>query len=330
MKNSNQFTNEENLLEEYQDKLGHNTLPQSVKNRIWDQAWENVAQREAAKTTVTQSRDRSRLENVFLSLKRLTWQMGMAMLLIVALLSSAGVALAARQSLPGDGLYPVKRSLERARAQLTPTRYTAELELIFLDRRVAELEQLLAADRSVPEGITEEIADSFDELQNNPSVQVSQEVQNHLAIHLGQLQELASMYPREQSVLQIYEAAAGAYTSLGGNLSSLSLPVTLMTSTPTPTLMPTATYTATPSPTPTLTFTPKPTFTPIPTFTPTPTLSPTNTPTQVVLPSPTVIPPNNPGEGSEDNGRPEHPEHPPHPPQDPNPPSPPGRDKDKG
>jgi len=331
---------EGNLLEEYQNILGRNKLPQVVKDRIWDQAWERVAAQQSQQLSLTQTTTQS----PFSFLRRLSWQMMAATLVITLLFSSGGMVLVAQQSLPGEDIYSFKRGLEEVWWQLTPSIYRDDLQMTFLDRRIREVSCLLEAGLSVPEATLAEIVASFEEMQENPEVWAHENVQARIAVQLLHMQEIANLYPQTQELTQIYWAAAGTYTCLGGNLSSLTLSASFLTptstATPTPTSTPVPTFTATPTSTPVPTLTPTTTFTPEATLTPT--LQPSKTPTQVVTPiSPTATPGSSEDPGGSDSpddpdnpdqpDQPDHPDHPDHPPQDPNPPSPPGRDKkDKG
>ncbi len=60
-------------------------------------------------------------------------------LVAVLSLSTAGIAYAAQDSLPGDGLYPVKRGIEQARLALAVDT-SAQVQLLteFADRRISE------------------------------------------------------------------------------------------------------------------------------------------------------------------------------------------------
>lgn len=72
-----------------------------------------------------------------------------SLIVVVAILSSTiGVASAAASSLPGDGLYPLKLEIEKARLALT-TDPEADYQLLqeFVDERLNEIESLVEAGR---------------------------------------------------------------------------------------------------------------------------------------------------------------------------------------
>lgn len=79
------------------------------------------------------------------------FRLGLASLVVLFFLlgaGSAGMVLAASGSLPGDGLYPVKRGWEGARLFVAAPAIRAELETEFEQERVREIEALYRAGRA--------------------------------------------------------------------------------------------------------------------------------------------------------------------------------------
>jgi len=80
-------------------------------------------------------------------------------LVIAVVLASTWVVSASAASLPGTALYPVKLATERARLAVAFQHDArAELRLRFAERRLGEMQALLAAERPVAEGLLEALA----------------------------------------------------------------------------------------------------------------------------------------------------------------------------
>ncbi len=85
---------------------------------------------------------------------RLAWQPIGALVMFLAIIVGPSMAAvnAAKGSLPGDALYPVKRSLERARLSFTfSTSRRAELEVDLVSTRLHELQRLTKEQAPSPE-----------------------------------------------------------------------------------------------------------------------------------------------------------------------------------
>lgn len=72
-----------------------------------------------------------------------------SLIVVLILAVTSGVVSAANNSLPGDGLYPVKKSIESAQLAFNQSESSdAELHLSFASRRLSEATQLLQEDRA--------------------------------------------------------------------------------------------------------------------------------------------------------------------------------------
>lgn len=102
-------------------------------------------------------------------LTKLAWQpIGALALIAVVIVGPSVVTVnAAKGSLPGDALYPVKRSLERARISLTfSTTKRAELELNLVATRLHELQRITKEQAPSPER-RQKIAIALEELKKD-------------------------------------------------------------------------------------------------------------------------------------------------------------------
>ncbi len=103
-------------------------------------------------------RVRTRLDSTFSSPRAKGLAFGLAMLLALFLLGG-GTTVAARSSLPGDILYPVKRATERLNFLVVrgPVE-RADLHLELAGKRTEELEIITYRNRGVEEGLVEDMA----------------------------------------------------------------------------------------------------------------------------------------------------------------------------
>lgn len=202
---------------------------------------------------------------------RFAYQLALALLIIVSLiLTSSGVALAARNTIPGDTLYPVKRFEEKLQLafSLSPDR-DLRLMMEFAERRVLEMQELVLRNRLAYLDTTQEshsdlIAKGLELLrrlaQTDPAraQQLTREMTDSLA---GQMAVLSSMFVSTpefaqgtiETALAEVNAALGASQEIGDGISLES------TSTPTPTASATRTRESSPTAAPVLSSTPTPT-----------------------------------------------------------------------
>ena len=78
-------------------------------------------------------------------------------LIILSLFSFAGTLFASQDSLPGETLYPLKRSFEEFRILIYPEGLKGGLHLRFLNNRLEEAEILLAMDDGIDPEIMEDL-----------------------------------------------------------------------------------------------------------------------------------------------------------------------------
>ena len=76
--------------------------------------------------------------------------------------SFAGTAYAAQDSIPGEVLYPVKRSAENIKLMVYPESMKGFLHYQFLNNRISEADILLETDRSLDTKIIEELLEEAD------------------------------------------------------------------------------------------------------------------------------------------------------------------------
>ncbi len=200
----------------------------------------------------------------------LRWAASLA--LVIALLGGTTAAYASAGSVPGDGLYPLKRSLEEARLALTfsPVDKT-QLRVEFAARRLDEAEALLQQGQP---GQAEALLSTYE----TERAWVTQTLTDWSD-------------PRAQALAAALAAHDARRAALAGRLwpTAIAAQVTATAS---------ATASATITPTPSATRTPSPTVTRLSSQTPTPRAYPTliETPivTHIVAPLPTdkvVVPP---------------------------------------
>ncbi|HEX4976842.1 MAG TPA: DUF5667 domain-containing protein [Nocardioides sp.] len=163
----------------------------------------------------------------------------------VLLGGSAGMAAAAQSALPGEALYPIKRGIERAEAELSvSTAGRGEDLLRQADGRLAEVEDLLAgsptASGQVPVTLQDFVAQaqegaelmlaSFEET-SDPAAVVA--VREFAASGIGVLQEIARTAPPEaqdelaaaaMALADIDARAAELCPSCGDDLPELQVP----------------------------------------------------------------------------------------------------------
>ena len=99
-----------------------------------------VLDRQVNAVRVLQHRALGALQKVLTS-KQVSWIVTMAAVLTLAL--GGGIALAAEGSLPGDTLYPVKRTLETAILRVADDALDLRLHATFANRRIDEMSRLL-------------------------------------------------------------------------------------------------------------------------------------------------------------------------------------------
>ena len=109
---------------------------------------QNLVRYEAASRTPTVPADgriaaaAPRLRNYLFRLA-----LGLAVVLVV-IFSAGGIALASREALPGDALYPVKRTVERAQLAFTfQADEKAALHIELAERRLLEVQALILENR---------------------------------------------------------------------------------------------------------------------------------------------------------------------------------------
>jgi hypothetical protein len=218
-----------------------------------------------------------------------------SLLLVIVMLIGAGTAYASAESLPGDLLYPVKRTVEQVRLVLSlDDTGDALLRLEFADRRIREAGELVTRDGQRLEALMsaydEEIEAANDILQKQAAagwdiMLFGLLLEQRLADHEVMLARLQERVPAEArpAIQHALATSARVRKEIGETIAVRD-----------PDAMPGPAGTAkAPTPTPTMTRTPTDTPTPRPTATPTttstPTASPTPRPTATATPTPTAF-----------------------------------------
>jgi hypothetical protein len=235
-------------------------------------------------------------------------------ILMLTLFVSGAMVTASQKAIPGDDLYPVKRTLEKiALAASIDEKNDAQLNIQMAENRLTELQTLMVA-QSYDE-VAETINESTDQISKAvESIQTVNEQDSFLATELAA--QLSGILAEKKSIFQALIQNAPSNVSanfsrvwVASEIAKLNFRVADITSIvppppqPPPTLVPTVAPTSTPRPRPTLaptqppapTATPTrkpptavpPTSTPLPTNTPVP---PTNTPLPTNTPAPTATP----------------------------------------
>ena len=216
--------------------------------------------------------------------------LSVAALVLIVILGQTTLVLA-QQSLPGDPLYPLKRTTEQVSLLLTLSEEKRQLrEYELARRRVEEAKQVAAAHRHVERldfsGYIEEISGDRWKIGGQwVKIPMGTVVEGQPAV--GKWAQVIASSPGDGRLIARHVVV---YDETPFNPEVVPLP----TATPTPTATATPTATPTFTPTWTATFTPSPTSTPRPTDTPTPqptaTPTPTWTATATATPTPTPTP----------------------------------------
>ena len=144
--------------------------------------------------------------------------------LTLGLTFGTGAAYAAESTLPGDALYPVKRSLEEVRLALSVTAAgDAALAASFTDRRLAEVETLTERGRwdDVDQAL-QAYATSVDDLVRLQAMVTdpgrSADIEAQLSRHLEVLERVQSKAPdpAQPALLQALERAGRGRPEAGG------------------------------------------------------------------------------------------------------------------
>jgi len=219
----------------------------------------------------------------------------LALSLVIALvLASTWTLSASASSLPGEALYPLKLAAEKVRLFATVRHEArARLHLAFAERRLGEMQTLLAQNRSVEEGLVDDLV-----TEAGLAVQEIEGVDANRRMEIGA--KLLALTERQQAVLALVqqrapgEAQAGLSQALevsrrGHERAMMALGVMAE---PSPTRKPKPDHTPDVKPTHKPTHTPKPTHTSHakPTHKPTHTPKPDHTshakPTRETTPKP--------------------------------------------
>ncbi len=228
-----------------------------------------------------------------------SWQraaMTVAALLVIVILGHTTLVRAS-QSLPGDPLYPLKRTWEGLTVLLTfSPEERASLQAEYIKRRQSEVSQVVQRRRPVDRlqwaGYIISIQGEMWQVDGQ-TLRVPKSARIVGTPAVGKWADVVAMAPGDGTLI-------AREIIIEEQPPVLSIPTPTPTATPTPspthTATPTATATPTPSPTPLPTSTPVPSATPTPTASPTPThtatptATPTPTETPTLTPSPTATP----------------------------------------
>lgn len=132
------------------------------------------------------------------------WLIRMAFAAVLVLLLASGAVAASADTLPGDLLYPVKRTAENFRVAITfDSSSRTELQLDLVEERLREADQLLKARKNeLAEDILQEASDRFEQ---------SMESVLNLDEREELLERLISLSARHQSILRaVYERSPEA------------------------------------------------------------------------------------------------------------------------
>jgi hypothetical protein len=186
----------------------------------------------------------------------------MGLVVIILFTSGVGLTYAAKDTLPGDTLYPLKRAVEQIQLSSTDGGERVDLLVEIANKRLREIDTLLLLDREIPSSVVDDTANA---ITNAVKATSNTNVQNALTIKA----EVVFEHAQEAGVLGAGDATY-VFNSLDkGKGNGNGKPAS---ETPKPT--------STNTPSSTVTFTSSPTSTD--------TDEPTNTPTETLLPSETA------------------------------------------
>ena len=192
--------------------------------------------------------------------RRFTFRVALAFLIVLAfIVTSNGVALAARKAIPGDTLYPVKRLEENLRLAFSfLPENDLRLKLEFAEQRVLEMQELVlkgrlayleATQASHSAHLTEALAllDSIAQSDPARAQQLAFEMSDSLAGQLAVLDDLVVSVPELAqatiaTALVEVNSALSASQEIGDGVNLDATP----TPTPTPTPSPTPSATSSP------------------------------------------------------------------------------------
>ena len=297
-------------------------LPEAAANAKADFLAAAASARLNGERAAARQRSRPRLR-----LPRIAWApvahapawatVAVATLLVLALLTGSTVAASTR-TLPGDVLYPVKRTVERVQLSLVRDHEAKEaLQERFEERRTEEAQEVVTSGRVVERldfsgmieamdaeswlvgGVTVNL-DALTEVEGIPAIGaralVEAQVERPGELVARRIRILAPPVVAPEPLQEVEEPTAIPATptwtpttipsptdtpAAAGSPTALppvDTPEQPETPIPRPTVVPLPTETATPTPTGTVTHTPTPTPTHTPTVTPTPTDTPTPVP----------------------------------------------------
>ncbi len=207
---------------------------------------------------------------------------------LVLVMLAGGATYVSADSLPGDPLYAVKRTVERVRLAVVAGEDEAALRVEFAERRVHEFSTLLDRGEVYPRALQEAV----DELERAVASGYNGALERQIAI-VAQEQETLSL----QAQTRASESVRMQLQGIADQSRALLEQVTPPDASPEPPVAPPVTVTAAPSATKTSIPTPTPSATSR--VAPSPTLPPTATPGS--LPAAPVIPPTRtpPGQGDD-------------------------------
>jgi len=204
----------------------------------------------------------------------LRWLAYAAAACLVLVMFAGGATYVSADSLPGDPLYGVKRTVERLRLAIVADQDEAALRVELAERRVNEFSALLERDEIYPRALQE----ATDELEQALDTHQEQALAQRIA-SVAQEQEALSLRAqthaaeRERAQLQLIAERSRAIQARvmqpvtppepsGPPIRPTESPTLTQTLTPTPTFTATPSVTPTATPTGTFTVTPPPTPTP--------------------------------------------------------------------
>jgi hypothetical protein len=156
------------------------------------------------------------------SVSRLVLVPALTFLVVLAFFGGyVGVVLAEGSSLPGEPLYKIERRAEGLWLSLTPRAQRCEVQMILLERRMSELKAMLAIDKPLTPGLTQEIQLMLQAIGEEApcSMKVVNPTLRQVTGYVEELNELQRNYPGVWELQELSTTAAETQARLNQAVS---------------------------------------------------------------------------------------------------------------
>jgi hypothetical protein len=146
-------------------------------------------------------------------------------LVVLFLLSTFSVVVAAQDSLPSESLYPVKSISEEVWFSLTPASQRPVVALELAARRIEEVGQLTQRGQSAPDAVVDNLEIQLVRVNQIPADEtIRREVVYRLSAEVQLLEEQANDLPLNSSLLLTLSVCQRTLATLAGESSIEDVP----------------------------------------------------------------------------------------------------------